>query len=1267
MTLGADDVQIAWLQDPATDDLDATHARLALAAEAARIGLFERDLDTGAAVWDATSFALFGADPALGPPDRDALVQQIDPRDRERMREQIERLRHAAPGTPYHNEFRTRQPDGSLRHLQTRGRVLAGRDGHGRRLVGVMVDVSARLAAEQSQRTLDAQLQQVAEAAHVGLWRHDPASGHSEWNAQMYALTGIDPAQAPLSPQAALALVHPEDRPSAEVAALIEHGTPMARRMRLMLPGGGTRWVFVRARRIGGDTPHLAAVVVDITDLQLAEDRSARLAERLALAVASAEVGIWDVDLVSGEVSWNEQQYALMLRSPGEPALSMQGFLASIHADDRERVTEHAQAFVADGGRFEERFRVQRPDLSVIHVVSQAVAIKDASGRVVRIVGTNRDVTHEHRAATDRERLLKRLQLATRVANIGVWESLLPEQQEILDDNTCRMLGLGAGPQLRPAIDFLERIHPDDREAVITHQAAALAQGAVTAGPLRFRILRDGEERHLVSHYAIDHDASGKPQRVLGTVLDVTDLRRAEASARAAAERMEIATGLGGLGVFERDADDRFSYFDGVVGELYGLQPGQQSPSMAEGLRRVLAEDRDGFIAARARMRQTDAPVRCEYRAVMDDGRVRDILSWRRRRVDAQGQYLGEVGALMDITELRAAERRAREYAAWLSIATGSAGMGVWELGVTDRMLVADDQAHRLFDNALQPSPASLDRLLSLIDPADRERVSDAVAQAVAAGRLEVEYRINLPAGGMRTIAARGEAHRDAQGQPVRIIGVVWDISARRAAEDAARAAAERLQLAALGAGLGCWERSFDGRHALWDAQMFRLFGATPADGAATDIFNAAIHAEDAGRVDAARQAAGGGVQDFIGVAWDVTEARVTEAALRAKETAERASHAKSEFLSRMSHELRTPLNAIVGFTQLLELDHDDPLSATQRERVGLIRSSGWHLLNLMTVSMEVVSWRPVLEDALAMVQTEATARGIVLETRSTSDVPVTVWGDPVRLRQVLLNLLSNAVKYNRDHGSVQVTVRADSAAGQGGHVVFSVRDSGRGMSTGQMDRLFQPFNRLGVDASAPAGTGIGLAISQRLMQQMEGAIEVDSRLGVGSEFRVRLRAARVEVPRAITQPANTASTLAMREDVAGTLLYIEDNPANSALVEQFLHFRPRVKLYQAADGATGLVMAAVCQPDLILIDIRLPDMMSDEVLKQLRLQPETREIACVAVSANAMPHDIESALAAGFADYWTKPLDVARFLRGIDERLGEAAARRVSARGDAA
>jgi CheY-like chemotaxis protein len=174
----------------------------------------------------------------------------------------------------------------------------------------------------------------------------------------------------------------------------------------------------------------------------------------------------------------------------------------------------------------------------------------------------------------------------------------------------------------------------------------------------------------------------------------------------------------------------------------------------------------------------------------------------------------------------------------------------------------------------------------------------------------------------------------------------------------------------------------------------------------------------------------------------------------------------------------------------------------------------------------------------------------------------------------------------------------------------------------------------------------------------MEGSIAVESALGVGSTFRVTLRRACTEDrPPAPAAPA-AQSGVALREDVRGTVLYIEDNPANSLLVEQFLHFRPQVKLYQAADGATGLVMAAVCQPDLILIDIRLPDMMGDEVLRQLRQQPETARIACIAVSANAMPHDVEQALRAGFERYWTKPLDARRFLEGVDGVLGSAGAR---------
>jgi signal transduction histidine kinase/ActR/RegA family two-component response regulator len=898
-------------------------------------------------------------------------------------------------------------------------------------------------------------------------------------------------------------------------------------------------------------------------------------------------------------------------------------------------------------------------------------------------------------ATAEREQLLQRLELATRAADIGIWETCQVSGEELLDDTSARLLGLGPGPMRVDAGSFARRVHPDDLDDLLRTFRTLLDSPAATGGPCGFRVIHaDGSERHVRCHILIERDDDGSALRTVGTMQDVTDLVHADRAARTAAERIAVATRLGGISVFERDAEDRPVYFDGVLAGRYGVGAGQPLPSIEEGIRRVVPEDRERFVAARAQARTTDEPVRCEYRARAADGSVRDLLSWRRRRTDAGGRFAGEIGVLIDITELRAAERRAREYGAWLSIATGSAGMGVWEVDLESDQIIADERAHKLFGDLLLPSPTSYQRFAELIDADDRARVREAIeCTVIDDGRqVDTEFRLRLP-GGVRTLSARGEAHRDAAGKALRVMGVVWDVTERRAAETKAREIAERLQLAALGAGIGSWERSVDGERGVWDEQMYRLFGATPADGLPHEVAQRRIVAEDWPAIHRARREAlasgefevayrirrpdgelrclsgrgrtrydaDGRPLSIVGVTWDVTEARAAEAALRAKETAERASQAKSEFLSRMSHELRTPLNAIVGFTQLLELDRADPLSPTQRERVGLIRSSGWHLLNLINdvldlariesgraaVSMEVVAWKKVLDEAIAMVQPEAAARAIAIVARTAPEVPATLWADPVRLRQVLLNLLSNAVKYNRDRGRVEVEARAEGSA-----VVLLVRDSGRGMSAGQIARLFQPFNRLGVDQAVPAGTGIGLAISQRLMQQMEGAIEVDSTPGVGSEFRLRLRAARMEAAPAPRPARSTDPQLGVREDVTGTLLYIEDNPANSALVEQFLQFRPQVRLFQAADGATGLVMAAVCQPDLVLIDIRLPDMMGDEVLQQLRRQPETRDIACVAVSANAMPHDIEAALEAGFADYWTKPLDVLHFLRGIDRLL---------------
>jgi CheY-like chemotaxis protein len=251
----------------------------------------------------------------------------------------------------------------------------------------------------------------------------------------------------------------------------------------------------------------------------------------------------------------------------------------------------------------------------------------------------------------------------------------------------------------------------------------------------------------------------------------------------------------------------------------------------------------------------------------------------------------------------------------------------------------------------------------------------------------------------------------------------------------------------------------------------------------------------------------------------------------------------------------------------------------------------------------------------------------------------------------VLLNLLSNAVKYNFAGGSI--TVGVDQQPDVNGFAVISVRDTGRGMTRDQLDRLYEPFDRLGIDQTSIEGTGIGLAISRRLVELMGGSIDVSSEPGVGSEFRVHLPlAAAVESPMTRTQITSTMPPpINLFEDTrrVGTILYIEDNPLNRLLIEQYLHLRPGLTLIQAEDGMSGVVLARSLQPDLTIVDINLPDIDGFEVLQRLRDDPVTRPLRCVALSANAMPQDIGRALQAGFAEYWTKPIAIDDFLSKVD------------------
>lgn len=384
------------------------------------------------------------------------------------------------------------------------------------------------------------------------------------------------------------------------------------------------------------------------------------------------------------------------------------------------------------------------------------------------------------------------------------------------------------------------------------------------------------------------------------------------------------------------------------------------------------------------------------------------------------------------------------------------------------------------------------------------------------------------------------------------------------------------------------------------------------------------------------------------------------EALKQAQASAESANHAKSEFLSSMSHELRNPLNAILGFAQLMASEAPPP-TASQQASIDQILKAGWHLLELInevldlarieagqaSLSPEPVSVIDTLHECQAMLEQQALKRAVRMRFPAV-EPGCFVRADRTRLKQILLNLLSNAIKYNRDQGSVDVQVTTS-----GHRVSISVRDTGAGLTPERLAQLFQPFNRLGHEAGPVEGTGIGLVVAKRLAELMGGTISAESAPGVGSVFRVELPAAAppamagesAEAAAPVRSPIEAPSTM-------HTLLYVEDNPANLKLLEQLLARRADVHLLSAATGILGVELARTSLPDAIVMDIHLPDINGIDALGRLREDPMTMHIPVIALSANAMPRDIERGMKAGFFRYLTKPIRIHEFMDALNAAL---------------
>lgn len=838
--------------------------------------------------------------------------------------------------------------------------------------------------------------------------------------------------------------------------------------------------------------------------------------------------------------------------------------------------------------------------------------------------------------------------------------------------------------------DLLGRNHRLLKSGVHTPSVYAelwetIAAGRIWQGELCNRA-RDGSLYWVETTIVPYLDGDGLPYQYVSIRTDITTVKRQE-------HRLRSSQRFANMGTWEWTPGREELQWSERIAPLLGHAHGDLEPTVENFLGAVHPEDRERVENAIRSSLRRGSYLELEHRVVWPDGTVRWLLQRGDVERDASGGVLHMLGVSQDITKRKQSELALTRQTTRLREAQRLARVGHWEHDPVTGALWWSDVVYEIFALSPGDAPVSMEGFRAFVHPEDRERLDREYAGVLAEGRGEVFLRIRRDDGELRHLhlIAHGESTGGRE-QNGRLTGTVQDVTELQQAQE--ELSLFRRIFEASEQAISVADR--EGRMVYNNPAVLEMTGFEEADLAGRS-YRELIPAEaeqSAREIDEIREAGGawtgqlpircrngavfmssstiGVVRDsrsepqyIFNIFGDFTAELQRRAELqRAREEAEQASRAKSDFLSNMSHELRTPMNAILGFAQLLQ--RDTSLGERQQSQLDEIARAGRHLLELINeildlariesgrlqVTPEPVDVADVVDECLSLLRPLAQEREVRLEgaRAATADAP-RVQADRTRLKQVLLNLLSNAIKYNREGGRVTLL----GAAGQQG-LQLEVHDTGPGLTAEQQERLFQPFDRLEADSSGVEGSGVGLTITRHLVEMMDGRLGVTSTPGEGSCFWFELPLAADSDLGATPgggpdHPAAAGASELPASGTPRTVLCIDDQPANLRLMEEVLGPEPDLETVVAETPLKGLEEAARLAPDLILLDLAMPGMDGYQVLRALRADDLLAGVPVLAVTADATDPTRERALAAGFAEVITKPVDPA----GLRERVRQA------------